>query len=60
MATESIFHNFVISGTEAVERFVDALDESAKNKPTQTISYREVALTDSEAIRQLMAKRLDK
>ena len=31
MATSSITHNFVISGDEAVQRFIDALDASEKD-----------------------------
>lgn len=32
MATSSIFHNFVISGSENVQRFIDAIEESEKLK----------------------------
>ena len=33
MATSSITKNFVISGKEQVEMFVNAIEESAKNRP---------------------------
>ena len=33
MATSSITKNFVISGREQVEMFVNAIEESAKNRP---------------------------
>lgn len=36
MATSSITKNFVISGKEQVEMFVNALEESAKNRPVRT------------------------
>ena len=36
MATSSITKNFVISGREQVEMFVDAIEESAKNRPVHT------------------------
>ena len=36
MATSSITKNFVISGREQVEKFVNAVEESAKNRPIRT------------------------
>ena len=36
MANSSITKNFVISGREQVEMFVDAIEESAKNRPVHT------------------------
>ena len=36
MATSSITKNFVISGEEQVEMFVNAIEESAKNRPVRT------------------------
>ena len=36
MATSSITKNFVISGKEQVEMFVNAIEESAKNRPVCT------------------------
>ncbi len=35
MATSSITKNFVISGKEQVEMFVNAIEESAKNRPVR-------------------------
>ena len=36
MATSSITKNFVISGKEQVEMFINAIEESAKNRPERT------------------------
>ena len=36
MATSSITKNFVISGSEQMEMFVNAIEESAKNRPVRT------------------------
>ena len=36
MATSSITKNFVISGKEQVEMFVNAIEESARNRPERT------------------------
>ena len=36
MATSSITRNFVICGKEQVEMFVNAIEESAKNRPVRT------------------------
>ena len=35
MATSSITKNFVISGKEQVEMFVNAIEESANNRPVR-------------------------
>lgn len=36
MATSSTTKNFVISGKEQVEIFVNAIEESAQNRPVRT------------------------
>ena len=36
MATSSIKKNFIISGKEQVEMFVNAIEESAKNRSVRT------------------------
>ena len=36
MATSSITKNFVISGKEKVEMFINAIEESARNRPVRT------------------------
>ena len=36
MATSSITKNFVISGREQVEMFINAIEESAQNRPERT------------------------
>ncbi len=55
MATSSITHNFVISGDEAVQRFVDALDASEKDpEPPRSRVARE--LKDPQEIAELMAR----
>ena len=43
MATSSITKNFVISGKEQVEMFVNAIEESAKNRPEPiSVAAREI------------------
>ena len=43
MATSSITKNFVISGKEQVEMFVNAIEESAKNRPVHiSVAAREI------------------
>jgi hypothetical protein len=43
MATSSITKNFIISGKEQVEMFVNAIEESAKNRPVHTsVAAREI------------------
>ena len=36
MATSSITKNFVISGRKQVEMFINAIEESAQNRPVRT------------------------
>ena len=49
MATSSVTHNFVISGEERVQRFIDALDAADKDRtPKKDLPYRE--LTDPQEI----------
>ncbi len=56
MATSSITKNFVISGQKQVERFVDALESSASNRPVRTpVVAKE--LTNTNDIIKLMEKR---
>ena len=55
MATSSITHNFVISGDEAVQRFIDALDASEKDpSPKRELPYKE--LKDPKEIAEFMAR----
>ena len=55
MATSSITHNFVISGEERVQRFIDALDAADKDRePKRPPISRE--LTDSREIAELMKR----
>ena len=55
MATSSITHNFVISGDEAVQRFIDAIDASEKDPgPKGPRVARE--LKDPEEIAEFMAR----
>ncbi len=43
MATSSITRSFVISGKEQVEMFVNAIEESAKNRPVDIpVAAREI------------------
>ena len=56
MATSSITKSFVISGQKQVEKFVEAIEASANNRPNRiSVSARE--LTDTEDIIKLMEKR---
>jgi hypothetical protein len=56
MATSSITKNFVISGQEQVEKFIEAIETSAKNRPVRVpVAARE--LTDTNDIIKLMEKR---
>ena len=55
MATSSITHNFVISGEERVQRFIDALDASEKDPaPKRPRVSRE--LKDPGEIAELMKR----
>ena len=43
MATSSITKNFIISGQKQVEMFVDAIENSANNRPVRTpVSARQI------------------
>lgn len=56
MATSSITKNFVISGERQVEMFVNAIEESANNRPVRVpVAAKE--LTDPADIIKLMEKR---
>ncbi len=56
MATSSIKKNFIISGEQQAEMFVDAIEESAKNHPVR-IPVAAKELTDPKDIIKLMEKR---
>ncbi|MCM1189625.1 MAG: hypothetical protein NC541_10045 [bacterium] len=56
MATSSITKNFVISGREQVEMFVNALEESAKNRPEYTPVAAKFARSEAELIEFLEKK----
>lgn len=56
MATSSITKSFVISGQKQVEKFVEAIEASANNRPNR-ISVAARELTDTEDIIKLMEKR---
>ncbi|MCI8694423.1 MAG: hypothetical protein HFH91_17280 [Lachnospiraceae bacterium] len=56
MATSSITKNFVISGKEQVELFVNALEESARNRPVHIpVDAREI--TDEAELVEFMRMR---
>ncbi len=55
MATSSITKNFVISGKEQVEMFVNAIEESAKNRPVH-IPVAARGITDEAKLVEFMAK----
>lgn len=55
MATSSITHNFVISGPERVQRFIDALDAADKDRaPRKPVAMREVK--DRRELTEFMSK----
>ena len=55
MATSSITKNFVISGKEQVEMFVNAIEESAQNRPVH-IPVASNEITDEAELVEFMAK----
>ena len=55
MATSSITKNFVISGQKPVEMFVNAIEESAKNRPVRIPVAANYVEDDAELI-ELMDK----
>ena len=56
MATSSITKNFVISGKEQVEMFVNAIEESAKNRPVNLpVAAREIK--GEKELREMMRLR---
>lgn len=50
MPTSSITKNFVISGKEQVEKFVDAIEASAKDRPVRTTVNFKYIETEEELI----------
>ncbi len=55
MATSSITKNFVISGKEQVEMFINAIEESAQNRPVN-IQVAANEITDEEELVEFMTK----
>ena len=56
MATSSIKKNFVISGREQVEMFVNAIEEFAKNRPVR-IPVAASEITDDTELMEFMRMR---
>ena len=59
MPTSSITHNFVISGEDKVEKFINAIEESYQeslNRPP-TKNMRITYLIDTEEIKRYMERR---
>lgn len=59
MATSSITKNFIVSGTEQVEKFADAIEESYQeslNRPKHGDSLRYRELRDPDEIKKFMEK----
>lgn len=59
MTTSSITHNFIISGKNKIEKFVNAIEEfyqESLNKPPIK-NIRITYLTDTEEIKRFMEKR---
>lgn len=60
MPTSSIFTNIIIDIPEKAEKFINALEKSSRDpawKPTTPVK---APLADTEEIRKLMAKRVNK
>jgi hypothetical protein len=59
MATSSITKNFVVSGTEQVEKFANAIEESYQESlvRTPTPDMRITYLRGPEEVKKFMAKR---
>lgn len=60
MATSSIFTNIVIRDPKKAEKFIDALEASSLDPEWEPTTPVNPPLTDIEAIRRLMAKRVRK
>lgn len=60
MATSSIFTNIVINDPQKAEKFIDALEASSRDPEWKPAILVKPPLTDTEAIRKLMAKRVQK
>ncbi len=59
MATSSITKNFVVSGTEQVEMFANAIEESYQeslSKPKNTTSFKYREISDPNELKKLMEK----
>lgn len=56
MPTSSIFKNFVISGTEQVETFVNAM-EMSKLSYSKSFNITESQITDMQRIKSIIDKR---
>lgn len=56
MATSSITKNFVISGEEQIEMFINAIEESAQNRPVRTPVAAKITKSDEELIEFLEKK----
>ena len=59
MATSSITKNFIVAGKEQVEMFVNAIEESARNRPVRTPVNVKFIETESE-LREFMRFRKEK
>jgi hypothetical protein len=55
MATSSITKSFVISGKEQVEKFADAIEKSAQNRPVR-IPVSATHIETEEELREFMKK----
>lgn len=60
MATSSIFANFDIEDKKTAERFAEALEESAHDPVWEPVAPIAPPLTDQDAIRALLAKRIQR
>ncbi len=56
MATSSINRNFVISGTQHIQAFANAIEE-AQEKPSKNVKLNAVEVKGTENLKKLLAKR---
>lgn len=58
MATSSIFTNIIINDPKKAEKFIDALETSSCDPAWKPATPVKAPLTDIDAIRKLMSKRI--
>ncbi len=57
MATSSIFTNFTIADKKSADRFLDALDKAAQQKPWKSSFKVKPLMRDPEVIKAMLEKK---